>query len=243
MQAGTCARLRFGRPVNRTDLDALELSGVGARRAEGYGQVCFDDRLLASGIRGREWNENGDRTASEVPQRLENGALAPAAAPPLIQGDDARFARSVENEAWRAEVMRLAALVAAHSTKRYTALGLDPEDPARPRTSQLSALRSAVLRLDEEAGAVATWLDGLTARKARTELWPPGALAEIRRLCVTEPDAVWRVLGEQYGTILEDPRFTLTRTPHQMREAMWTRALQALIDECVRAVVRQREVS
>jgi len=250
IQAGSCARLRFGSPVDRAALAELEISGLGARRGEGFGQVCFDDPLLTAAAPDarrppQDAGDDGDRSEPDEPPAELLGAEHPAAS----------FGRRIEEAAWRAEITRLAALAAAGDEKRYNALGLDPLAPGKPRTAQLSALRNAALRLDDEPedepDALRSWLAGVFARPARRDLWPSGSLATaganpgatdgaVRRLC-TERGYVWTVLGDEAHLLDAGSPMCLTRAGAQLRKDLETWALQALIDACVHAIVRDRE--
>ncbi|TYB45555.1 RAMP superfamily CRISPR-associated protein [Actinomadura chibensis] len=167
--AGGCLtfEVRAGR-VGADVLAAVERSGVGERRGEGFGQISVNDPVLM-------------RRAATATGEPPDQPPRPPARRRLAAGDPGHAgARLIEAAAWRAEIWRLAEERAARPDEVLGPLiGLS--------ATRLNALRRLFDHLDEES-------EQLKARVARlTRRWKaPKATAAIRTL-LADGD-VWETL-------------------------------------------------
>ena len=95
------------RKTLQDSLRALEAAGIGERRGEGYGQICFNPPLLINKI--NSWAA-ADKVQDEI---LDNQITVE------MTESDKGFARLVERAAWRAE-LEIAVLKAANDPKHRT---------------------------------------------------------------------------------------------------------------------------
>uniref|UniRef100_UPI001A955815 hypothetical protein n=1 Tax=Actinomadura roseirufa TaxID=2094049 RepID=UPI001A955815 len=171
--AGGCLTFEVAEGAVGADaLAAVEASGIGERRGEGFGRVRLNDPFLTGGVPAK----TGGVRAAEPP----------AAVPPVtrtLSAEDPGHAgaRLIETAAWRTEIWRLAEERAAHPDRVLGPLiGLS--------TTRLNALRRLLDHLDEDPGRLNGRVTALTRR------WnAPDATAAIRALLVE--DDVWETLG------------------------------------------------
>ena len=153
LAAGTCVVFNVNGQLDASRLSQIEASGIGERRAEGYGQVCFNDPLLLTKTsnlqRHNEVNNNRPQNNSSKSKEL------------IPRSDRAfAYARIVEKAAWREAIRRAVLQVAASPNNR---LGIAPDQPTM---SQLGALKSILGQLHKpenppEPGVVTQWLNNL----------------------------------------------------------------------------------
>lgn len=232
IKAGSC--IVFEVESGAVDLNALariEHEGIGERRGEGYGQLCFNHPLLINKIKGWEPSSLPSGDSSED-QRQESSEQ-------LTEGER-RYAEIVEEAAWRNALRRAVQKATDNGDKRTKILGLafDERNNSVPPMSQLGGLRSVVERLsNDNAKLVTDWLDHLNATPNRRDKWSDGAFNKVCELFgdrVTE--RIWRVIGEDW----EDPP-TLVRQPKELKEKFWAEAARALVDAAIRAHKRELE--
>lgn len=166
--AGGCVTFRIIAGRLAPDVLAeVELTGVGLRRGEGFGQVRFNNRLLTE--QGRH---AGPATAR---------APAPSAEP--LTPDDAGYAdaRIIERAAWRAEIRRAAERLAVSSDVLA--------DFEQVSISRLNNIRNLLPRLREDPALLKRRIARLTAR------WPdPDKARRALEKRLSSPDWVWRKL-------------------------------------------------
>ena len=134
VRGGSCLALRVtSGTVDPQRLAEIELTGIGDRRGEGYGQVRFNDPLLTSLDRPL------DRWTPCPIDRWGGVDEEPIA----VARDSAgwAFAQVVEREAWRRQIRQAVQQLAASPVSRREVLGLDLEDD-KPSMSQLGGLRA-----------------------------------------------------------------------------------------------------
>lgn len=246
LAAGTCVVFKIEGTLDEVKrvaieekLREVEADGVGERRAEGYGRLCFNDPLLATPAKDR--NRADD---SRPPDPLTKK--------PVKKGDATfAYAHLIETEALRHEFQRAAIGKASTAQGRTEALGIkiekkNGEKESRPPMSQLGGLRSAIgqLRSTDDVAKLTTeeenkkgWLDHLEKKEkdAPHPKWPPGSIGKIRAL-VKEPTKVWSLLGIKFDD------FRLTETSEaELKNALWAETVRALVDACVRAQKRDTE--
>jgi CRISPR-associated protein Csx10 len=166
--AGSVVRYRVAGPIRPERAERCLAAGIGLRRAEGLGDLAFDDPLLS---------------ATEVPYfRPEDQEQGPRWFIPLT-GTDQEFAEVVERAAWRSLIQ--AAAIAHGAEAQFRARDLGWGDLSQ---SQLGTLRSMVRSQDRTAR-----LEALAAVERRAKRWGADALSQLRRL-FREPGEVWRLL-------------------------------------------------
>lgn len=231
LQAGTCAVFGLERDgqVDESHLAQLlaeiEAGGLGERRAEGYGQLCFNDPLVISKLEGL----TGGKPTQE--EKTEAIFLVP-------RQSSFDYARLIEREAARNEMRRCALGFAADRDNRKKALGIEINGKqSKPRMSQLGALRSTLGRLQsvEDRHRVLTWLDHLENTTNRREDWPMGSLRQVRQL-LTFDEQVWELLKIDFTglTLTEDGA-------EELKRELWPEAVRTLVDACVQAHKRELE--
>jgi CRISPR-associated protein Csx10 len=239
LAAGTCGVFAIeGDPPDDFErrLAEVEAGGIGRRRAEGYGQIAFDDPLVTSALAGLTRAAQSEAPEAPATDDAPAGALVPAGAP------EEAYARLVERALWRREIAVAASALAALPERRREVLGLTPDGGhSQPTLSQLAALRSAIgrLRATTDASSVEAWLEGVRAAKSRRDKWPRGALDAIAKL-VGEAERVWAALDP--SARLE--RLVITEAgPARLRAELWAEAVRTLVDACARAHKRAVEES
>lgn len=251
IQAGSCAVLRVS--AGRLPSQALAqagLRGIGQRRAEGYGELCFGDALVAESTAHRRATPTAPADPLPDAGRSSTGST----------GDDLlnQLAGRLERAAWRNETARIAPYLADDADRRCAALGLSEV----ASLSQMQALRAAAARLTEDETAGVAWLDALYRAdgklKRRAEgwqgAWRSGADAGMRAMLSppgpgSDPLAAptWQGLiaaaAEASSSLADPATLTLVREPEVIARELWSRATAVLVDACVRADRRARTAS
>lgn len=175
---GTCLSFQVAADIDTAKLAALEHSGLGERRAEGFGEIRVNPPLL--GVPDFPKVE-----AADNPPKPESG-LTPGQVEPST---DDPFARVLARHAWRAAIGRAALARAADGGFRRDTLGWTGK---KPSNSQLGTLRSLVEEPDEQKARqhLRNWFNHLCKVQKRWENWPSTAQAALRQL-VEKPDKVW----------------------------------------------------
>jgi len=218
--AGSCIRFEIDGELDSAKLTAIERSGIGERRAEGYGQVCFNHPLLSESLSGLTYEKVSDDNTSQ-------------ADPPPNLMPFHRYARIIERAAWQKAIQQKV-LARAKDYKTLLYIGLEKE---KPTMSQLGALRSVLSQVQNfsDTNQAILWLANILANKSRSGKWLSQSLEKIRRY-LTEADLVWEDLELNLEPI------TLTDTGEAaLKQDLWAEALYALIDACIRAHKRDSE--
>jgi CRISPR-associated protein Csx10 len=241
LAAGSC----FVFEVN-SDLDAsklaqleskltqLEITGLGERRAEGYGQICFNDQMLTVPTSGRTATAPHAETTKSSPKLLKQGS----------HKDLLAYAQVIEQAAARQVIRRAALRIAADDDRRKQVLEINKD---KPTMSQLGALRSVINRLQEpehlnQTSGVMGWLQHLKKTPNRKDKWPPKSLQQIEDL-VCKQETIWRVLTDS-GKDIDLSNLTLIKGGEAaLKQRLWAEAVQTLVDACIRAHKRDSEKS
>lgn len=247
LAAGTCAVFEVDKEaINPLKIDPLKLAeiektGIGERRAEGYGQICFNDPIwLRETLQLKaEKDDENNKPQQDKPQHSL-----------LIEPEkpDFSYARIVEKAAWREAISRAALKFAANPNR----FGIKRD---RPTMSQLGALRSVLRRLGKpenpaEPGVILKWLKHIEETPNQKDKWELETLQEIRSL-ITDETEIWKLLEFDFL------KFTLTSTGErdlkgqqwqnmtdeqwQKSDQLWTETIQILFDACIRAHKRDIE--
>lgn len=223
MQAGSCVVFAADKAIDADQLRDVEASGVGERTAEGYGQVCFNDRLIAT-----------------PPTSAKGGAVVKqnnqhAGPPASLDADNLAYAYLLEAEVWKQCIRRAALAIAADRARRQEVLKWDVAHN-RPPMSQLGGLRGQISQLLQREGAntASGWLVHLQENSKRAGKWPDGAINALRVL-LQQSGRVWEILDcQQWPTLTDGAQDRL------MRE-LWPLAVRTLVDACIRAHKREVE--
>ena len=235
-QAGSCMVYKIqgdSKPTSEK-LAEIEAKGIGDRRAEGYGQVCFNDPLLTAKL-----STLMRAKASSQPEVTK--------IPAIKSGAFFHYARVIEQAAWREAIQNQALAIAADANRREAILGIKiVGDASQPSMSQLGGLRSMVSRLTERetTNPVSNWVTAIQKVDNRREKWPSDSrnkvdsLDKVRSL-VTDFSQVWTDLGcdQEWANQL-----TMTaRGSEELRTELWAEAVRTLIDAIIRAHKRDWE--
>ncbi|MFO0878141.1 MAG: RAMP superfamily CRISPR-associated protein [Gemmataceae bacterium] len=224
MQAGSCVVFSSNEPIDSSRLQEIEASGIGERTAEGYGQICINDPLLAT-------PPTLARGETLVKQQHQ-----PAGPLTSLDADNLACAHLLEAEVWKQGIRRAALGIAADRARRQDVLRWDVGS-SRPPMSQLGGLRSQISQLLQREGATTaiSWLEHLKQNKKREGKWPDGAIHALLAL-LRQPERVWEILDyQQWSTLTEGAQDRLKRD-------LWPLAVRTLIDACIRAHKREVEV-
>jgi CRISPR-associated protein Csx10 len=248
LAAGSCVVFKINPAVDSAKLQAamqaIEASGMGERRGEGYGQVSFNSSLLIGEL--KNWNAITERKEAET-QESNLPALVPIEQYQHIY----EFAQLIEETAWRTALRRAVLRVAADADKRYEILGLVRKGDAKsikedsPPMSQLGGLRAVLNRLQNKADRkhFTQWHGHLIKTQNRADKWSArkrredaGALEKVNRL-VTQDDAVWQALSLKQ----EEMPVLTADAEKRLKEKLWGEAVRSLVDACIRAHKRATE--
>ncbi|GAA2162040.1 RAMP superfamily CRISPR-associated protein [Actinomadura napierensis] len=190
-------------------LAAVELGGMGERRGEGFGQVRFNDPLLAGPV------TSSGASVTGRPKVTDPGDLLP--------GEDGHVeARLIERAAWRAEIWRRAE---QHASGVDQILGPLTELSA----SRLNSVRGLLNRLGEDSETLRQRIARLTARWPKSE-----AVRDALEKLLTTEDRLWVLLALPTAELCltsDGPRVL----PTELRRE----ALRTLITACLAASTRR----
>ena len=221
LSAGTVLQFKVTGTIQASLLKSLEISGLGERTAEGYGQLCLNPVLLSSSeftLFQEDSNSNTTTNTDRIPKT----------------SSEYPYARLIEQETWREMIRRTAGGIAA-----------DPD-----RIPQLKPLINNKKSTRSKLGTLRTLVDGLTGtndapriREVLTHMaskdnWNGEALAIVTQL-VTVPEKVWECY-DAMGFNASEYRLT-DQTEATLKQALWAEAVRILVDACIRAHKRQSE--
>ena len=224
LSAGSVVQFRVEGEIDPRRLQALEISGLGDRTAEGYGQLCFNPELLMSR------SINPYREASEEPaaQASRNEMGIASNAPGYA------YAQLIERETWREMIRRVAGAIAADPSK-VKALKPFSLNTSKLTRSKLGTLRSLVdsLKNRSDADRVVNVINQMETK----ENWKGDTLAYVKKL-VEDEEEVWRCY--QGMSVVSQYRLTQD-TEAAIKKELWTEAVRILVDACIRAHKRASE--
>lgn len=236
LAAGSCIVFTVEGELDAKKLSSLEITGLGERRSEGFGQLCFNDPLLL--------NPTSELTMSKL---TETKSDSQAKSKLMKNNDD--YARFIETAAWREAIRRSALSLAANTQDRKRVLGIHftPDQSSgllksKPTMSQLGGLRSVINRIEsveskDQSSGVCGWIKHLKKSDNRIKSWndSDSSLEKIMTL-VTNSEKVWGYLNLPYGDI------TLTSAgDRDLKKILWAEAVKTLVDACIRAHKRDSE--
>ncbi|MBF2056633.1 MAG: hypothetical protein IGQ45_05275 [Cyanobacterium sp. T60_A2020_053] len=229
IQAGSCFVYNITGELDTNKLSQVAMEGIGERRVEGYGQICFNDPLLTtplSSLEPLETSSNNDKGKSK-PIDIKNNDTA------------YEYARIIEKEAWREAIRQQAFSLASDKQKRKEYLGLEIHgEESKPPMTQLGALRSVTSKLQSQndRNQVISWINALEDSPNRREKWAGNSLRLIRNL-ISDERKIW-----DYLKLPTD--LTVTQNAeNQLKQELWAEAIRTFIDAMIRAHKRDWEES
>lgn len=228
IQAGsfvTC-QTASGEAIAVDQLARLEQSGVGERRAEGYGEVLVNSPLLLAPCTG--WVS---------PSTPNPESAMPAIDAESVAADDPlrAFAEQIELASWRAAIEDAAVTFANDGTRRKKGLGWSTAgNGGTPPMGQLGALQAVMGGFDEDRQLrrLFDWLASVERTESRRAQWGDG-LTRLRQLLKRQDGKVWRLLFPD-PTQSAEPA-PLLRAPDALRAALWQEAVRAVLFASMRA--------
>ncbi|MUG95755.1 hypothetical protein F7734_26730 [Scytonema sp. UIC 10036] len=146
LSAGSCMIFKVDGNLDPTNLSDLQISGIGERRAEGYGQICFNAPILNEPILHISKPRKNDANVQKNTVLIE----------PKEDGKIFDYARLIEREAWRVAIRKAALLLSDTRESRQEIIGLEIQRKqgkqkidSKPSTSQLGNLHSALEQLQK----------------------------------------------------------------------------------------------
>jgi CRISPR-associated protein Csx10 len=234
--------------IDPEKLAELEAKGIGDRRAEGYGQILFNDPLLLAKTlskleredKNQNQNSKNPETKSPIFSKSSNSGKNVELSASVFD-----YARTIEIAAWREAIQNKALKIAAKDSEREKILGIkithskdkhrQPE--SQPSMSQLGRLRSNLRRLQspDDIEKIEKWIDAL--QEKRQDKWEKtqDGLKKVRDL-LTDTKTVWKHLNLNYEQ--------LTMTVNDcadIKTQLWADAVRTLVDEIVRTHKRTLE--
>jgi CRISPR-associated protein Csx10 len=212
-------------------LSELEITGIGERTAEGFGQICFNHPLLSQ-------KTFADQSSQSTASPSVNNPTPP---PVISNSQDPSFiyARYIEKAAWRKEIQRSALHLAADEERRRAILGIEGK---KTTMSQLGGLQSLLTQLQtHQDPAIKSWFGNESGSDLEKEKWKKrkekwGNSLDIPYELVTSPHQVWSILE------ISTAELTLTENGEQnLKGILWAEAVQTLVDAIVRAHKRNEE--
>jgi CRISPR-associated protein Csx10 len=229
IEAGSCFRFAVAGTIAADRLARLEAAGLGERRAEGFGQVRFDDPLLTEPL--KDWQplpDECDEIAEPEPTVIAANADADA-------GAMLAAARVIERAAWRAEIARAATAIGVDPEGRKAALGIAA---GRPGLSQLGALRAAAAHAQAPAD-LENFVRALRDTPRRVDEWRE-VLPKLKPLAA-EHGTLWSTLRDaKAGGKFDPPQLTQDGRA-RLEQELWPEALVALVNACIRGRARDEQ--
>ncbi|MDR9405492.1 MAG: hypothetical protein RI580_18895, partial [Halothece sp. Uz-M2-17] len=231
LQAGSCFvyQIQDNQKPAPEKLAELEARGIGERRVEGYGQICFNDPLLTSQLNNKIQPTSKGKQSNPTLNRIKRDDLS------------FDYARTIETAAWRDAIEKKALAIAASREKRQEVLGIKIDgEESHPSMSQLGGLRSTLRRLQSlsDQNQITSWVAALENIPNRKEKWDKtdNGLQKIREL-VTNDQKIWQALN-----IASLDKLTITvGGRNELEQILWAEAVRTLVDAMIRAHKRDLE--
>ena len=220
--AGSCLRLRRsnGSIFDARSLAKLETNGIGLRRAEGFGMLMVNHRLVTSEISAWE------------PATSLNSARSAEVSGQIDSTNESLF-RRLETEVWRQRILRTSIQIASNRQERRDVLGLEPGEPKPAQAALVRNLLQFGVETTQKKDAVVQRLDHII--ELRGNRWPNGALQKIRDL-ISGRANIGRLLGSENW-----PRLTSGPDLFESDPGFSDRAVRTLIQAILKTHQSERE--
>ncbi|MGH8587915.1 MAG: RAMP superfamily CRISPR-associated protein [Gammaproteobacteria bacterium] len=226
LAAGSCLCFKVQGALSENSLSALQLGGLGERRAEGFGEIVVNPTLLTI--------EHFDVIPSAGrPIELSDATVSGEQA---LSGESLLFAHHLTRRAWQAAILSKALANAPDRSFRQDKLGWDKKEPPN---SQIGTLRSLLEGLNGESGGevLQAWLIHLRETSNRWDKWPEPARKALENL-VRRPERVWEWLGVAKSK--DFPEVPGLSMESLKRELLWD-AVRAVWLAAIHSELRDRE--
>ncbi|QLE40844.1 hypothetical protein FD723_10475 [Nostoc sp. C052] len=230
LQAGTCIIYQVDVNPDLDKLMKLEIKGIGERRVEGYGQLCFNHQLLSKSSFTLSTLNQNDLLTNFQPISISDT--------PVFE-----YAIAIEKAAWRETIYQAVIAKAADKSWRKQVLGIEiyidnGEKISQPPMSQLSAFRSVLTRMQtpKDKNIALNWLDYLKNTENRKEKWSDSNLQLIKEL-LNQSHRVWELLDLPFDEIT----ITEQMEANKLKSELWAETINLLVDACFRAHKRDCE--
>ncbi|TVU52888.1 MAG: hypothetical protein EA414_15120 [Arthrospira sp. PLM2.Bin9] len=238
-QAGSCIvyDVKEG-AIAPQKLAELEAKGIGDRRAEGYGQILFNDPLLnrkLSDLKRKNKASQDTKNNSVILSKSSNSGNNKKVSNAVFD-----YARMIETAAWREAIQNKAVAIAAEANKRQEILGISiSSEGSQPPMSQLGGLRSVMGKLTDQnkSNSVNQWIQAIQKVENRKKKWPGKSLDDIKNL-VTDFNKIWQILD------VDELSKGLTITENgktKLQADLWAEAVRTLVDAMIRSHKRDLE--
>jgi CRISPR-associated protein Csx10 len=215
LSAGSCFTFIAKTSIAGSVLRQLEQYGIGERLAEGYGQLCFNSKLLM----GDDIHLTSAQSTLSLPQSV------------TMNYSQLAYAQIIQQAAWRSAIQRRSASL--NAIEQQNLIGIKQ---LKPSMSQLSNLRSIVMgissnRLADEAQA---WITDIP--NSVKDKWPDRMAALIDLF--QKPQKVWEILEIdaelQSLTIVGDDL-------NPMKQELWAETVRTVVIDSIRSHKRATE--
>jgi CRISPR-associated protein Csx10 len=226
LSAGSCMLLEVEGELNPDLCSEIELSGIGERRVEGYGQILLNADLL-----------NDEVISIPVPEDdlKQNLSDVPV---PHNAGEVLEYAHLIETAAWREAIRRSVQIVAGSKPVRENGFHLKITDKgSQPSLSQLGGLRSQAMQIRQDSGSLIVWLRALRA-DGKWDTETVDAFVEL----LQNKQAIWKRLDFENTLKFKPSQVTLSQGGEErLKIELWAEAVQSLIIALTRAHKREVE--
>lgn len=231
-QAGSCIvyEIQGDQKPTSEKLIELEAKGIGDRRAEGYGQIYFNDPLLLT-AKLSQMKREGAEVNPNLPELQ-----------PIVDGLSFDYARTIEIAAWRDAIANKVLAIAAKPEEREKILGLKIlGEKGYPTMSQLGGVRSNLKKLQsqDDISSISTWIKSL--REKRADKWEKTDKGLDKLSDLVKPDTVWNFLESELLN-LDLQKLAITEGGVEyLKKELWAEAVRTLVDAIIHAHKRDLE--
>lgn len=240
MAAGSVAVFEVVGTIDNTNLQNLELSGIGERRGEGYGQIKFNPRILTEKI--NDWAVSQPNGKPKDDEKEREKAIENLREQIKNADKFKAFIQNLELAARRDEISRAVLKIADNPKNREKIFGFKNDSPPM---SQIGGLRSIISKVNLDGSnkhIVANWLKHLNDTPNRKEKWKHG-FGKIEKL-FSDNSEIWNLLekkdDEGKPIYFNKPQLLISEE-NELKAKLWAEAVKSLFDACARAEKRDRE--
>ncbi|MCB9958315.1 MAG: hypothetical protein H6843_06810 [Rhodospirillaceae bacterium] len=223
-------------PIPEQALARLHSEGLGERRAEGYGEILVNPKLLT--VKTSSWSTPPEDKSDKGNAQRRDGTMAASLKGAAMTEAERAFVQQIEQAAWLAAIEEAAFTFAAAPERRHDKLRWKASGQGTPPMSQLGALRSAMGQFADDTDVAATlrWLGQVKKNDSRSGKWGE-ALNALERL-LSDSASVWTLLDESRSPW---PGTLLTDDPSDLKKRHWHDAVRAVLLASIRAHKRALE--
>ena len=244
MAAGSVAVFEVGGEIKPQDLQTLELSGIGERRGEGYGQIKFNPKILTEKINSWKVPSRTEKPTADESQRGE--AIEKLKSQIKAAENFKQFIENIELSAWREEIARAVLKIADNPLRRREMFGFGYKGKESvPPLSQIGGLRSTIGKVKFDGSnknVVTVWLNHLQETSNRKDKWENN-FGKIEELFINNSE-IWNcfeVKDDAGNPICFNKPQLIVFEENALKEKLWAKAVKSLFDACARAHKRKTE--